>query len=255
MSKILYASACCGFVLFMASVSAAVVPGPYVTGAQLKLKYEAFVAGIPAGEAVMQLQRDPLDRTDVSAYQYRVAGTARSTGLWESFQQWRAEYSVDGTVTREVAEGNQERRAQTMVLPGHFFSLQTTPRKRREIHIEDGILKETKNHKIRDPRPSQTGYDLFSALFFLPPCHPEVRVHTGRDGYSLQRSSPGDAVDTQPSLNCRYRVRDDDGSEYKMKLTYAQRGGFVVPVEIVVQGPLNGRMRLVEPASRAANAQ
>ena len=242
-----------GAVLVLCSLSTALAATPEVAGDRLELRYEAFVAGIPAGEAIMQLQREPPIQAGASAYRYSVAGSARSTGLWESFQQWRAEYSVNGKVIRTLAEGDKKTGVQITVSPGHFFSLQTTPRKRREIHIEDGILSETKNHKVRDPRPAQTGYDLLSALFFLPPCHPELRVHTGRDGYTLQRTGVGDKPATQPPLSCSYRVRDDEGGEYKMKLSYGGRGSFTVPVEIVVHGPVNGRMRLVEPVVRASS--
>jgi len=194
----------------------------------LNLRYEAFIAGVNAGEASLQVSR--------KGAAYRVAGTARSKGLWESMQQWRAEYSVDGMLEAEAPAS-----AATVPAPGHFYSLQTTPRKRREIHIEDGILKETKNHKVRDPRPAQTGYDLLSALFFLPACHARARIHTGRDGYEFSRidSAETDAV-------CDYAVIDEQGGDYRLKLTYQQLGGFTVPQVISVRGPLPGRMVLAE---------
>jgi len=203
---------------------------------QVALTYEAYIAGINAGSAELMLQRSPL-RSNSEDYQYHVEGTARSKGLWESFQQWRAEYSVTGQVA-----------ATTGVVPGHFYSLQTTPKKRREIHIRDGVLRETKNHKVRDPRPAQTGFDLLSAMFFLPPCHPSARVHTGRDGYTLARRGAGEAN------KCRYSVTDENGDTYKMSLIYAVRAGFSVPVSVDVEGPMNGRMVLSKAAAPVRRA-
>ncbi len=218
-------------------------------GKRVDLKYEAYVAGINAGEAALTLVRSGSDSGGPKSFSYRVAGTARSKGLWESIQPWRAEYSVDGEV-RGDSPG-------PALSPGHFFSLQTTPRKQREIHIEQGVLREIKNHKVRDPRPAQSGFDLLSALFFLPPCHPEVQVHSGRDGYAMQRLRPKISLidEREPAvqddiMRCSYRVTDDDGADYRMSLQYGRRGGageFVVPAEIRVEGPLSARMVLVDP--------
>lgn len=211
------------------------------------LAYDAFVAGIPAGEARLSLARRELPARGAASFSYKVTGTARSKGLWESIQKWRAEYSVDGEVHQQVKTEGLSR----VVLPGHFYSLQTTPKKRREIHIEDGVLKETKNNKVRDPRPAQTGFDLLSALFFLPACHPEVRVHTGRDGYTMRRVEPlvpaQDQLDSRPIMRCSYAVTDEEGGSYKMTLVYKRLGEFVVPVDISAQGPVSGRMVLAEP--------
>ncbi len=203
----------------------------------LNMKYEAFIAGVNAGEANLLLTRENDS--------YRVEGTARSKGLWESIQQWRAEYSIDGKLLSSVAQGSGPA---TLPVPGHFYSLQTTPKKRREIHIEDGVLSEIKNHNVRDPRPAQTGYDLLSALFFLPACHASARVHTGRDGYEFTRvegvaGQPSDQ-DTDPQL-CNYAVVDEGGQRYKLGLTHGQYAGFSVPATILVRGPLPGRMVLV----------
>ena len=218
---------------------------------QTTLVYEAFVAGINAGEArlVLEQQSTPAIKLfgantagerRVEERQYKVSGTARSKGLWESVQQWRAEYSVDGILRRS----NSETERSSAVFPEHFYSLQTTPNKRREIHIEAGVLRETKNNKVRDPRPAQTGFDLLTALFFLPPCHPEVRVHTGRDGYDMRLAKSASAQ------RCTYSVVDEAGGRYEMTLAYAERDGFTVPAEIAVQGPLSGRMVLVDSAKR-----
>gem|GEM_PF-130668 len=218
------------------------------------LKYEAFVAGIPAGEARLTLARQKLAARGAASFSYKVTGTARSKGLWESIQKWRAEYSVDGEVHHQSqTQGQQSETAllSRVVLPGHFYSLQTTPKKRREIHIEDGVLKETKNNKVRDPRPAQTGFDLLSALFFLPACHPEVRVHTGRDGYTMRRTQPAvpprGQLDSAPIMRCSYGVTDEEGGNYKMTLVYKRMGEFVVPADISAQGPVSGRMVLAEP--------
>ena len=204
----------------------------------LELKYEAYIAGVNAGEATLSVRYDPSGGGDRP---YRIAGTARSKGLWEAIQQWRAEYSVTGHV------GLQD--GLSVTRPGHFFSLQTTPRKRREIHIENGILRETKNHKVRDPRPAQTGYDVLSALFMLPVCHAAARVHTGRDGYMLQRIAQVEL----DGRECSYRVTDEEGDRYRLRVRYAQRGVLEVPVELQVRGPVTGRLVLVaEPRSAAS---
>ena len=220
---------------------------------QITLVYEAYVAGINAGEARLALERQSVPAIKlfgaktagerrVEERQYRVAGTARSKGLWESVQQWRAEYSVDGILRLSSSEKGQAE--SSAVFPEHFYSLQTTPKKRREIHIEAGVLRETKNNKVRDPRPAQTGFDLLTALFFLPPCHAEVRVHTGRDGYEMRRA--GVAGD----MRCTYSVEDEEGGRYEMTLAYVRRDGFTVPAEIAVQGPLSGRMILADSVKR-----
>ncbi len=211
-----------------------------------RLKYDAYVAGIPAGEARLTLARQQLATRGAASFSYKVTGTARSKGLWESIQKWRAEYSVDG----EVHQQSRTEGLSRVVLPGHFYSLQTTPKKRREIHIEDGVLRETKNNKVRDPRPAQTGFDLLSALFFLPACHPEVRVHTGRDGYNMRRVEPAAPSEGQPEsapiMRCSYQVIDEASGSYGMTLVYKRLGEFVVPGEITVQGPLSGRMVLTQ---------
>lgn len=201
----------------------------------LSLRYEAYIAGVNAGQARLEVGQ--------TGSGYRVAGTARSKGLWESMQQWRAEYSVEGELVAP-AQGAESDQAQPLLpAPGHFYSLQTTPRKRREIHIEDGVLKETKNHKVRDPRPAQSGYDLLSALFFLPACHPSARIHTGRDGYEFTRKATPTSTD---DAVCRYEVVDEDGGRYGLGLRYRRIIDFNIPAEINVRGPLPGRMLLVE---------
>ena len=210
----------------------------------VSLKYDAYVAGIPAGDAQLTLERQPLPARGAASFSYKVAGTARSKGLWESIQKWRAEYSVVGEVHQSTPAQSQN----PVVLPGHFYSLQTTPKKRREIHIEDGVLKETKNNKVRDPRPAQTGFDLLTGLFFLPPCQPEARVHTGRDGYDMRRTEPPRSSEPPAStaaiVRCAYQVTDEEGGTYQMSLVYQRRGDFLVPVDIAAQGPLSGRMVL-----------
>ena len=57
----------------------------------VSLKYDAYVAGIPAGDAQLTLERQPLPARGAASFSYKVAGTARSKGLWESIQKWRAE--------------------------------------------------------------------------------------------------------------------------------------------------------------------
>lgn len=213
-------------------------------GTVIRLRYDAFVAGVNAGEATLELTR--------RGASYRVEGRARSKGLWESMQQWRAEYSVDGVMLADAATteiGAVSDTSQPLTLnpllpqPGHFFTLQTTPKKRREIHIEDGVLRETKNNKVRDPRPAQTGYDLLSALFFLPVCHAAARVHTGRDGYQFSRRG-----DVSNEVECRYDVVDEEGDKYALGMTYRKVEAMPVPAIISLQGPLPGRLVLVESA-------
>lgn len=228
-----FAVVACMAVLLVASFNVQATEEQACAGNGLALRYEAYIAGVNAGQANLQVSR--------SGTTYQVAGTARSLGLWESIQRWRAQYSVTGELVREAPASAQSAALSTQLLPkpGHFFSLQTTPKKRREIHIEEGVLKETKNRKVRDPRPAQTGYDLLSALFFLPSCHSQARIHTGRDGYEFTRT--GEAGE-----GCSYKVLDEEGAAYRLELTYQQIAGLNVPNVIGVRGPLPGRMVLTE---------
>ncbi len=202
---------------------------------ELQLRYEAYIAGINAGRARLRLR-------SAGAY-YEVDGSARSKGLWEKLDKWRAKFGVHG------------QRLGRSLQPARFFSLQTTDKKRREVVVEDGVLRVTKNAKIREPRPALPGFDLLSALFFLPPCAGSVDIHNGRDGYHLRLQGSAAAtagVDAatagvtaaDSALQCAYDVIDEDGDTYVMTIDFRQIGSFTVPSEIVISGVVSGRLLL-----------
>lgn len=80
------------------------------------LHYDAYLSGVHVGSARIYL--------DTTANAYRIAGSARSEGLWERFQQWRAEFAAQGV------------RQATLPKPSRFTATQTTPKKQRELVVE-----------------------------------------------------------------------------------------------------------------------
>ena len=189
---------------------------------ELRLQYAAQVAGVYAGDAEIVLGLD--------GNGYRVAGSARSAGVWERFQRWRARFSVQGLLA-PGADPEMQR----------FYSLQTTPRKMREIVIADGVLNEIKNQKVRPPRAPLPGFDLLTAMFFVPDCRQAAAVHTGRHGYRLERQAGGGA-------QCTYRVSDEDDAWWRLTVRYRELDGFRVPARITVASSgLRGSLTLKTP--------
>ena len=171
----------CGTVLLSAGAAA---------GAQtvLHLEYAASLAGAPIGEVSLRLQLTP--ETPSAPGRYSIAGEARSIGIWEAFQSWRGEYSAAG----EIVNGQPQ--------PESYWLSQHTPRKARDVRVAAGVLHETKNGKVRDPRPAPPGLDVLSGFFVEPRCaaaRDGMDVNTGRYPYriTLSKEDP-----SQPQRVC-----------------------------------------------------
>jgi len=186
--------------------------------AKFALRYAAYLGGVNIGFAEVKLS--------VNASTYRVAGTARTIGLWDRFQQWRARFRVDGTFKA------------TEPAPLSFSSTQTTQRKQREILVTDGLLHVTKNHKQRSPRPALPGIDMLTALFLVEPCREYLQVHTGRDGYEFRLAEQIGAS------SCRYDVHSDEDRDYEMRIEYEGILRHQLPQRIDISGPLSGYLIL-----------
>ena len=116
--------------------------------------------------------------------------------------------------------------------------------------VENDLLRVTKNHKKRDPRPALPGIDLLSALFLIPqPCEEALQVHTGRDGYRFNLSAQ------LGELGCRYNVRSDEERDYQLVIAYRRLADLLIPQRIDIDGPLNGYLILtkLEDPPRVAN--
>ena len=108
-------------------------------------RYEAFVGAVRAGEAVVEI------RTTKEGYEVR--GRAKSKGLWETFSNWRARFSVAGVFGKKRPE------------PQRYYLMQRDDKKKREVVVQDGVLQYTKNGKKRPQRPAFPGTDVLTALF------------------------------------------------------------------------------------------
>ena len=182
------------------------------------LRYAAYLGGVNIGFAEVKLS--------VNASTYRISGTARTIGLWDRFQQWRARFGADGTLS--TADPT----------PLRFSSTQTTQSKQREILVTGGVLHVTKNHKQRSPRPALPGMDMLTALFLLAPCRQHLQVHTGRDGYEFH------LVEQVGALSCRYDVRSDEDRDYEMRIEYERNQQHHLPRRIDISGQLSGYLIL-----------
>ncbi|MFW6093774.1 MAG: DUF3108 domain-containing protein [Pseudomonadota bacterium] len=183
------------------------------------LRYAAYVAGAPVGEAEVMVS--------VNDGRYRVDGAARSSGWLGGFSDWRNRFRAQG-----LRDGGRW-------LTTEFAYSERDRSKHRLVRVRDGRVEVTKNGKERPPRPSPRGPDVLRALFIQPGCDLD-RLHTGRYAYRLERLA-GDG----PA--CRYRVTDDDGERYEIELALARRDGLVVPARITVRTWLTGHLELVEP--------
>ncbi len=184
------------------------------------LRYQAFVAGVPVGEATVAVS--------VGGGRYRVEGSARSNGLLRGFSDWRNRFRADGRLAGPVPA------------PTEFTYTEEDRDKRRTVLVRDGMLQVTKNGKHRPERPSPRAPDVVTALFVLPSCEDDQVLHTGRHVYRLSRLDGG-------AGRCRYAVVDDDGDRVEVEVALAERGDLVVPESITVRGWLTGRIELVEP--------
>jgi hypothetical protein len=182
------------------------------------LRYQAFLAGAPVGEAVVHVA--------MSGGSYVVEGSARSRGLMQRFSKWRTQFSARGRV--EDAGGAS----------AEFAYAERNSGSTRFVRVSDGLLQVNKNGRQRPPQPSPPGPDVLNALFVPPHCRAEEVVHTGRSIYRLTRLSHG-------ADRCRYRVVDDEDDTFEMELQLQRVEHLVVPKRIDVYGRLTGSMVLV----------
>lgn len=196
------------------------------SGIKLQLHYDAYLGGLNVGTAQIQVS--------TANDAYSLVGSARSVGLWERFQQWRATFGAEGV--REAIKPS----------PKSFFSTQTTPQKQREVLVENGLLYVTKNLKKRSPREALPGIDMLSALFFMKPCNQQMQVHTGRDGYEFRLLANADRS------SCQYAVRSDEDRDYEMQIDYQRVAELMVPRRIEISGGLSGYLVLAQVSADAS---
>jgi hypothetical protein len=187
-------------------------------GSEITLRYQAYVAGAPVGEATVTV-------TVVDDH-YQVVGDARSNGLLRGFSQWRNRFAAHG---RLHDAGPQ---------PITFNYSERDSRKTRDVAVREGVLEQTKNGRQRPQREAPSGSDVVSALFVAPRCEDDHQLHTGRYAYMLTR------LDAGPG-SCRYLVTDDDDDSFEIELEFGDHGGLVVPQSITVYAWLTGRVELV----------
>ncbi len=187
----------------------------------LQLRYEAFVGGALAGTARLAVSQD--------AQTYSVVGSAKSKGLMDSFNPWRARFEAEGT----LADGSPKL--------DQYHYVETDNRKHREVTVSDGQLRVEKNGKLRALSDALPGMDILSALFVQPSCEAALDLHTRRRGFRLV--SEADAAEVSKG-RCRYRAQDDEGDRYRISIEFVQLAGLRVPRVIEVSGLLSGRMKL-----------
>lgn len=189
-------------------------------GAEVTLRYQAYVAGAPVGEATVTVA--------VMDDHYQVVGDARSSGLVRGFSQWRNRFAAHGRLNDAGPA------------PISFNYSERDRRKTRDVAVREGVVEQTKNGKQRPQLDAPSGSDVVSALFVAPRCEDDHQLHTGRYAYMLTRlqGDPG---------SCRYLVTDDDDDSFEIELEFGRHAGLVVPQRITVYAWLTGRVELVEP--------
>jgi hypothetical protein len=187
------------------------------------LRYRAFVAGAPVGEAEVNV-------SVINGF-YQIEGDARSNGWLKGFTRWRNRFAASGSVAGLVKE------------PAEFTYTESDRDKHRHVIVRDGTMQVTKNGKERPERPSPAAPDVVSALFVAPHCQDDQVLHTGRHVYRLSR------IDRDVG-GCRYTVVDDDGDTFEIDLDLGSRGGLVVPRKITFYAWLTGWVELTEATSR-----
>jgi hypothetical protein len=182
------------------------------------LRYQAFLAGAPVGEATVNVA--------MANGVYVVEGSARSLGLMQRFSKWRTHFTARGRVEDAAGAGAE------------FSYAERNSGSTRFVQVSDGVLNVNKNGRQRPPVPSPPGPDVLSALFVPPHCRAEEVVHTGRSTYRLTRLR-------HDTGGCRYRVVDDDEDTFEMELQLQRLHHLVVPKRITVFGRITGSMVLV----------
>ena len=199
------------------AAAASVQPPPAPVMVDARLVYQAQVGEARAGRATLEVS--------MTGDQYRVVGDAQSEGLFESINPWRAQFFAEGGLTDRGPEMHR------------YYLYEQDDRKRREVTIENGMLRETKNDKPRRTRPPLPGPDILTALFVTPSCTGVDNLHTGRHGYGLVLQE--DAGD-----RCSFEITNEDGDVYRASISYGTRAGVRVPVLIELKGLLTGTMVL-----------
>ncbi len=187
----------------------------------VQLHYEAYLGSALAGSARLALSQD--------GQNYSVVGSAKSKGLMESFNPWKAQFETRGVLVEGVPQLEQ------------YHYVESDNRKLREVTVSDGQLRVVKNGKLRAELAALPGMDILSALFVEPTCEPVFDLHTGRRGYHLVNTRSGDdgAAET-----CAYSASDEDGDRYQVSIEFVRVGALRVPRVIELSGFLSGRMKL-----------
>lgn len=187
----------------------------------VQLRYEAYLGGALAGTARLALSQD--------AQSYSVVGSAKSKGLMDSFNPWRAQFEARGTVANGLPQLDQ------------YHYVESDNRKLREVTVSDGQLRVVKNGKLRAELDALPGMDILTALFVEPSCDPALDLHTGRRGYRLV--SPSESANGVADT-CRYTARDEDGDKTEVSIEFVRVGELRVPRVIELSGFLSGRLKL-----------
>jgi hypothetical protein len=195
---------------------AAALASPHPPAADALLRYQAFLAGAPVGQATVKIA--------LADGAYVVEGSARSQGLMNRFSRWRTHFTARGKVADEAG--------------AEFAYAERNSRSTRHVHVSNGLLQVNKNGRQRPPEPSPPGPDVLTALFVPPHCRAAEVVHTGRSVYRLTRLS-------HDAGGCRYRVVDDEQDTYEMELRLQRLDHLVIPHRITVFGRVTGSMVLV----------
>lgn len=194
--------------------------------------YAVYLAGTKAGEA----------RISVASLgsRYSVAGVLRSVGVLDVFTAWRGRFQAEG----EITDG-------TALLTRYQFQERDRTNV-RYVSIEDGVLRQVKNGRVRAPQIAPEGVDLLSAFVLPGGCLPRTALHLAKQSYALdvESSSSGVLARTARStfsgdaLQCRYQV-DNDGSTLHATLWIAQVDGLSIPVRIEFDGSIQGGLYLI----------
>jgi hypothetical protein len=205
------------------ATAAAALTSPQPVAADASLRYQAFLAGAPVGEATVNIA--------MADGAYLVEGSARSRGLMNRFSRWRTHFTARGYMADDAGT--------------EFAYAERNARSTRQVRVSNGLLQVNKNGRQRPPEPSPPGPDVLTALFVPPLCRATEVVHTGRSVYRLTRLS-------HDARGCRYRVVDDEDDTYEMELRLQRLAHLVIPRRITVFGRVTGSMVLV--GSQASDA-
>lgn len=188
-----------------------------------ELRYDAFMGGSRAGQAVVQLSLDDIG--------YSISGRAKAQGLLAAFGDWRTNFRASGLIAD----------AQKTLTEYHYTERATD--KHRQVTVQDGTVSIVKNGRKRAKRPALPGMDVLTALFVNPTCDNSFQLHTGRHGYRLDKNQEKVAGGN----TCQYRVTDRDGDHFALDVRFTHVDGLRVPESLIIIGALQGRMVLVRP--------